>query len=127
MSNQELLPGHNHFISLSTAQAMTARFRAEKENILLPAYRGQNILSICETFNRSPFDSVLAEEGCVGLRIYFGMEEDLKIKVIIVGVDADNKDILPASARQQRTQDDPDTGIIELGRPCPDFCPNPPL
>jgi len=126
MSNTELLPGHNHFISLATAQAMTARFRAEKENILAPAYRGQNILSICETFNREPFDSVLAEEGCVGLRIYFGMEEDLKVKVIIVGVDADNKDILPSQSAR-RTTDDPDTGIIELGRPCPDFCPNPPL
>lgn len=126
MSQTILLPNVNHFIPLNEAKAMTALYRAEKENILAPAYQGQNILSICETFNRAEFDYVLAQTGCVGLRVYFGMTEQLKVKVIVVGVDADNKDILPSSQAALDGDDDP-SGIIEYGRPCPEHCPDPEL
>lgn len=122
MSQTILLPGVSHFITLPDAKAMTALYRAEKENILAPAYQGQNILSICETFNRAEFDYVLSQSGCVGLRIYFGMTEELKVKVIVVGVNADDQDILPSS-QAAPTGGDPATGIVEYGRPCPEHCP----
>ena len=116
-----LMPDVNHFIPLEEARAMTARYRNNKENILVPELRGQNILSICETFNRGEFDIVLAQQGCVGLRVYFGMTPELKVKVIVVGVDADNKDILPSSSA---TLVNGEGGqIVEYGRPCPDHCP----
>src|SRR5215467_5320686 len=94
-SSNPLLPDANHFISLAEAQEMTSRFRTQKENVLDPAYRGRDLLTICETFNRDAFDAVLAKPACVGLRIYLGMDTDLKVKLIIVGVDANNEDILP--------------------------------
>lgn len=122
MSNSILPPDAGSFISLDEAKIMTARYRAEKENILAPEYKGKNILSICETFNRAEFDYVLAQEGCAGLRFYFGMTEELKVKVIVVGVTSDNKDILPSSS-VVLAEGDGGKGIVEYGRPCPDYCP----
>lgn len=122
MSNSMLPPDAGSFISLDDAKIMTARYRAEKENILAPEYKGKNILSICETFNRAEFDYVLAQEGCAGLRFYFGMTEELKVKVIVVGVTSDNKDILPSSS-VVLAEGDGGKGIVEYGRPCPDYCP----
>jgi len=126
MSISILPPDAGSFISLDEAKIMTARYRAEKENILAPDCKGQDILSICETFNRAEFDFILAQEGCVGLRFYFGMTEELKVKLIAVGVTSDNKDILPSSSAASATGDG-GKGIVEYGRPCPDYCPDPPL
>ena len=125
-STPPLIPGVNHFISLDQARTMTARFRAQKENILDPAYRDQDILSICETFNRDIFDAILAENGCVAMRVYFGMDPDLKVKVILVGVNDKNEDILPSQDNGAADDDDP-ANIGQEGAPCPDFCPVPPL
>ena len=55
----------NNLIPLSQATEMTARYRAEKENILVDAYKGKKLLSICETFNRAAFDQTLALPDCV--------------------------------------------------------------
>jgi hypothetical protein len=124
-SSTPLLPGVNHFISLEKAKEMTALFRAEKENILVPELRNQHILTICETFNREVFDALLAETDCVGLRIYFGMDPGLKVKVIAVGVNGNNQDILPPNGSPALTQGN---GVLgEEGVPCPPLCPDPPL
>ena len=119
-----LLEGENHFISLSEAKVMTARYMANKENILKTEYQDQNILSRCETFNREAFDTLLAETGCVGLRIYFGMNESLQVRTIIVGVNAENQDLLPEEVAKNGGGE---FEIVEYGRPCPDFCPEVPL
>jgi hypothetical protein len=126
MNQPILFPDIDHFIPLGEAKIMTARYRAEKENILALECKGQDLLSICETFNRGEFDFVLAQQGCVGLRVYFGMTPDLKVKVIVVGVDADNKDILPSSS-VMLAEGDGGKGVVEYGRPCPEYCPEPPL
>lgn len=112
----------NHFISLAKAKEMTAKFRAEKENILLSEFRNLNILSICETFDRSAFDTVLAETGCVSVRVYFGMTPEMKIRLIIVGVNDKNQDILPSGEAALAEAGN----IVEEGQPCPPFCPPPP-
>lgn len=122
MSISTLPPDAGSFISLDEAKIMIARYRAEKENILAPDCKGKDILSICETFNRAEFDYILAQEGCAGLRFYFGMTEELKVKLIAVGVTGDNKDILPSSSVP--ATGDERTGIVEFGRPCPDYCPD---
>ena len=116
-----LLPDDNHFISLDKAKAMTALYRSQNENILAAPYQGKNILSTCETFDRSAFDALLSEIDCAGIRIYFGMTDELKIRVIAVAVDKGNKDILPLM------RDNSDAYIVEEGRPCPDYCPDQPL
>ncbi len=76
---------------------MTARYRTEREIILAEKYRDQDISAVSETFNRDAFDALLAIEGCAGLRIYYSMDEALKVHPIIVAVNEANKDILPAT------------------------------
>src|SRR5688500_4023043 len=77
----------SHLISLQNAIDLTTRFRDEKENILIQSLRDQNILPVCETFDRSAFDTLLAQSGCEAVRVYFSMDSSLKVKLVIVGVD----------------------------------------
>ena len=112
----------NHFISLEEATQMTRLYREKKELILKDEFQGKNVLAFNETFDRTAFDSVLKQEGCVGLRIYFGMKEDTTMHVIIVGVNDRNEDIIPSTVLTNTTVDS-DSEIIEEGQRCPDYCP----
>jgi hypothetical protein len=109
----------SHLISLSEAIAMTSLYRQEREGILMSNYRNQNILPIAECFSRGAFDTVLAQSGCAGLRIYYGMAEDLQVHAIIVATDASGHDLLPGS--NQLTNEEEDI-IIERGNRCPEIC-----
>ncbi len=123
MATNHHLSGDTNLISLSTAKEMTLRYRTEKGNVLKSGY--ENILLLSETFNRDAFDKLLSQSGCVGVRVYFGMNADLTIKVIAVGVNADDRDILPLTENAELISDDEGV-IVEEGRPCPPFCPPPP-
>ena len=114
------LPG-SHFISLARAIEMTTLFRTQKENILAAAYQNQDILPVCETFHRSDVDTLLAKEYCQAIRVYMGMDEQLKLRLIIVPVNEDAEDILPASSLTATTGED----IVEEGHRCPPSCPPP--
>lgn len=109
----------NHFISLASAVSMTSRFRDYRENILKAEYQGQNILAYSESFERAAFDALLNKTETVGLRMYYGMDENLKIHAIIVGFDVNGEDILPESLTGA------DEDIIDNGNRCPDICPPP--
>ena len=111
----------NHFIPLPQAVAMTTLYRAEKENILMPEYRGKNILLISETFDRAAFDTLLAQSGCEKIRIYYGMEDGLKVRVLAVGVNEKDEDMLPSGDMAKDGGDK----IVEVGQPCPELCPPP--
>jgi hypothetical protein len=104
------------FISLNSGIEMTARFREEKEGILASAYQNNGILPICETFDRSELDALLAKEDCESLRIYLGMDENLKVRLLLVAVDEESEDILPESPTEEGF-------IAEEGHRCPDTCP----
>jgi hypothetical protein len=112
----------NHFISLQTAIDMTGLYRSQKEKILKTEFQGQKILPLSEQFERAPFDRLLEKASCEGLRIYYGMSEDLKIHAIIVATDKNGNDILPAGNPGIRAET-ADGDIIELSNRCPDICP----
>jgi hypothetical protein len=121
-----LIPGKSHFIPLEQAVKMTKLYRADRENILKPELQGKQILPICETFNREAFDYLLKEEGCVGLRFYYGMDDEMKVHIIAVGVNDKNEDMLPKAGTANKTEEDgDDDGIVENGQRCPDDCPPP--
>jgi hypothetical protein len=109
----------NHFIPLATAAAMTAKFRGERENILKTEYQQQNVLPIAETYDKACFETLLGKADCAGLRIYYGMDENLKIHAIIVAVNESNQDILPSASLAATEEED----IIESGVRCPELCP----
>jgi hypothetical protein len=106
----------SHFISLETGVGMTSLYRSNREAILGTGYTGRDLLPLSESFERDPFDTVLAIDGCVGLRIYYGMGEDLKVHAIIVGYNEAGEDILPE-------EEDVEELLIERGNRCPDICP----
>ena len=110
----------SNFISLEQAVAMTTRYRNEMEAVLAPAYKGKDILPICETFDRSSFDALLAEQGAMFIRIYLGMGADSKIRVIAVAASEKGDDILPAAGKALA---DDGASIVEDGIRCPTNCP----
>ena len=111
------LPTTNHRISLQQAIDMTTMFRARKGQILNPAF--SKVLGISETFNRDIFDALLAQPGAAGIRIYYGMDSAMAVHAILVAVDSNNQDILPATT----TSTTADSGTIgESGQFCPPTC-----
>ena len=83
------------FIELSEAEVMTRDYRGIKEQILLAGYQNLGILPVCETFDAAQVRDMLSNNDCVGLRVYYGMDSAKKIHTILVGVNSENKEILP--------------------------------
>ena len=109
----------NHSITLAQAVEMTKLYRSKKEDILKPEYAGKNILTFSESLDREIIDNILAQADCQGIRVYFGMNPDLQQRVIIVGVNSNNEDILPDEADADVDEDN----IAEDGNVCPPLCP----
>ena len=121
MSVTNSLPAANsHFISLETAIDMTTKYRNEHEIILAPEYRNQGVLPLSETFSRAALDAILAQNDCEGVRIYYGMDGDGKVHAILVGVTANNRDLLKDNSLSKGPGGDI---IVELAQRCPDLCP----
>jgi hypothetical protein len=131
----------SHVIPLSTAKQMIDKYNQERNSILEPAYKGQDVLAICETFDRADIDAVLRQRDCVAIRIYYGMDTQSKVHAIIVGVNSNNEDIVPSNGTATSTIAssgisggsgsegvnealDEEIGLIlENGQRCPTNCP----
>lgn len=107
-----------HPITLKKAVSLTTTYRAEKEAVLAPAYKGLNILPLSETFNRDCFDTLLAVTGAVAIRLYYGMDENLKVHAVFVAVNAANEDIAANASVVIAT-----TIVMQSGQRCPTLCP----
>lgn len=91
-------PTYDHDIGLTEARELISRHKR--------AYPGQKSASV---FTRLPLDAILAQVGCVGVRMYYGMNPDQTPCLILVGVDELGNDI--------------DEGVIaEKSFLCPPFC-----
>lgn len=91
-----------HRISLEEAAEYTARYRT--------SHATDDIIGLY--YSKTFLASVLAQEGCVGARVYFGESADGEPQLILVGVDSDGNDLTG--------------GIIgEYGQPCPPYCSEP--
>jgi hypothetical protein len=60
-------------------------------------------------FPREVIDQILAQKGCAGIRFYFGTKTDGSLALVVVGIDAAEKDMTEGV-------------IIEDHYPCPPFC-----
>jgi hypothetical protein len=60
-------------------------------------------------FPRDVIDQLLAQQGCAGVRFYFGTKSDGSLALVLVGVDANEVDMT-------------DGVILEDHYPCPPFC-----
>jgi hypothetical protein len=99
-------------ITLDEGRQMIVNYNEISGLMLQPVYP-VDMMTRCETFDRADFDEILAQPTCTQVRIYLGMDEANNIRAIIVGVDKNNMDILPAGSEL----------IIERGTRCPNNCP----
>jgi hypothetical protein len=115
----------NHLIPFEEAIAMTSLYRQERENILEQQYREQEILAVCETFDKSTVEALLSQEGCASMRIYYGMDENMKVHSILVGVDANGDDMLPPELwTTPRGYAENRGALLEDAGRCPSNCPS---
>ena len=71
-------------ISLSVASAMTKNYRDNAGvNPTLAHYIGRDLI-----------EEILAQEGCVGIRIYYALNSNGSKELVLVGVDGDENDIV---------------------------------
>ncbi len=126
----------SHAIPLAEAVKMTRVYRKNRQKILSDEFKRRDILPLAETFNKEAFRSYLDNDNCKGIRIYLGMKEDMTIHSVIVGVDAENRDMLPSnSIMSAQTLSGTETGtigetteedlLIEKSIRCPPDCPPP--
>lgn len=98
-------------IELQTANRWIARFKEENPTGTQAHFFGHEIIQ-----------EILAQEGCKGIRIYYGIDESGNRQLMLVGATSDGSNIIPSATL--RTQDG--DGIIgDASFPCPTYC-NPP-
>lgn len=85
-------------IPLETASEWTANYRNSHPGETIAHFFGRDIL-----------EAILAQPECVGIRMYYALDDEGKKQLVLVG------------AKENR--DDQVTGIIaDLSWPCPDGC-----
>jgi hypothetical protein len=96
-------------ISLETAKNWTEAHQASGQEGPRAHFFGSAIIK-----------QILSQEGCVGIRAYYSLDESGTKQLILVGVTADGNNMLPSSL--QLNPDDPNT-IADASWPCPTYCP----
>lgn len=87
-------------ISLELAQGWAAEWRATKGK------DDPNALF----FGRDKLEAILAQPGAMGIRIYFGVNDEAQKALILVGADTEENDQV-------------DGLILDRGYKCPPYCP----
>ena len=118
-----------HSISQDKVKQLTSNYEKNKTKILKKKFHGEAILPTSETFDRAAFDQLLSQEGCVGVRIYFGMDEDLKVQLVVVGVNEKGQNLRPSTSKLKKIEDsdvvtEPVFAFSGMDR-CPPDCPPP--
>jgi hypothetical protein len=91
------------FISLTDAAALTATYR--NSGTLNPV--------LGQFLGKTKLNQLLAQSGCVGLRIYYGVDATGAPAIVVVGVSSNENDILGTNPK-----------ILDTALPCPPNCGN---
>ena len=89
----------DHQISLSDASSMTKTYR---QSVSDGSRKGG-------FFGKDAIESILAQEGCVGIRYYHGINSDSQPVIILVGAEANENDLHTGE-------------LCEFAEPCPTRC-----
>lgn len=93
----------NHDIDLDDAAKLTKNYRDTFSS------RTDITFIKAEYFGKSAVTNMLAQDGCVGMRIYYGLDEEDVPKLVLVGVDSSGNDMVEGT-------------ILEMGHLCPPSC-----
>jgi hypothetical protein len=72
-------------------------------------------------FGAAIIKQILAEPGCVGIRMYYTIDDKGQKQIVLVGVNAKGSDLLPSSS--QLDASDPYV-VVDFSWPCPSYCGN---
>lgn len=123
-----------HIIPMSKAVEYSRRFIYLRDTVFPGQLREPSFLQqhfdmpFCETFNREAIDALLAAEGTASVRIYLGVDEQGRVRFVLLPVDSEGNNIITTltgeSARQEMGRgqniDDSTNHAIENGyRPPP--------
>ena len=72
-------------------------------------------------FGTEIIQQLLNESGCVGIRIYYALDDNGVKKLLLVGVDAAGEDLRPAD---ESTMGEGGNVVADFSFPCPDYCPD---
>ncbi|HYH14988.1 MAG TPA: hypothetical protein VD794_07205 [Flavisolibacter sp.] len=114
--------GANHFIPLEKAKKLKKKFKEKKGQLINPGIKVQDVIPDSETFDRAAIDRLLALPGCVGIRIYTGMDDEDKLHSILVGVNDKGEDLIIPSNTVGLTAEN-DGVVVEDAVRCPPHCP----
>jgi hypothetical protein len=89
-------------ITLAEAEALTASYQTN--------FPGENA---CYFVGADHVDDILKQEGCIGIRVYKGLNKtSFKKTLVLIGVNADGHDMTEGF-------------IVDKVTVCPDNCPDP--
>lgn len=88
-------------IALTTAAQWTANYRNTAPAGAIKAH----------FFGRDILEKILSQDGCMGIRIYYAINDEGEQQLILVGADANEND-------------QTDGTIADYGAPCPNRCPS---
>lgn len=114
--------GANNLIPLSKAKQLKALFKEKKGQLINPNIPATDVIPDSETFDRAAIDRLLALPGCVGIRIYTGMDEEFKLRLILVGVNDKGEDLIIPSTTTADSIEENDGEVVEEGIRCPPYC-----
>lgn len=84
-------------ITLQQGAEMTSRYRAENPDTTIAHFFGKDILR-----------KLLDQDNSMGIRMYYGIDEDGAKQLVLVGVDSDGNDLTEL--------------VADLSFPCPNAC-----
>jgi hypothetical protein len=145
MQNPTSLEEINHFIDKEEARKLISTFQEMKYELVNPKYdrfqKEYGVLPTSEAFNDKSILAVLAQPGCVGVRIHYGIKKELRdgeevplMVAVIVGVRKDGSNMWssvaitkPASQETTTRSADGDGVILEDSQRCPPFGDSDPI
>ncbi len=87
----------DHDISYEDAEKLIDNYTSSHPNEIRAHFFGRDII-----------EKILKQNGCVGIRIYYAQKDDGTPNLVLIGTDANQKDITQT--------------VGELGWPCPPYC-----
>lgn len=91
----------DHDIPLSTASEWTANYRSANPGQTLAHY-----------FGKSAINAILNQDTCVGIRIYYALDDNGAKQLVLVGVDASGNDLYNGLLAERSFKCPPDCGAI---------------
>ena len=72
-------------------------------------------------FGREKIQKLLDQEGCVGLRVYYGKDSSGVQKLFMVGANSNMDNLIPEDTKSATTEENI---ILDDSWDCPPYCPN---